>query len=489
MLFNSYIFLLLFLPLCLVGYYTLNRFGWHRAGLLFLLGMSLWFYGYFNPYYLFLICGSVLLNYLIYRGIRKRSGKDRTSRGILVLGICLNLGMLGYFKYTDFFIENMNLVFQTDFALLHLLLPLGISFYTFQQISFLADEYAAIGTEEKVSYSLLEYAAYVTFFPQLVAGPIVTHDVLIPQLKDPSRKKADWNRMSKGILLFTLGLSKKVLLADVFGNAVNAAYQDVSAMNSATAFVAMLSYTLQIYFDFSGYSDMAMGLGWMLNVDLPVNFDSPYKARTITEFWKRWHITLTDFFRKYVYLPLGGSRKGSGRTYLNIFLVFFLSGFWHGAGWTFILWGVMHALAQILERLLKKPWKKIPSALQWLMAFGFVNLAWILFRADTVRDGITVIRSMFSFCPGPVSDQVLSGFMRPEWEIFNLVPGIRLIAPVMLMVIYLALGMVIVLALPNAKRISERCAKGRFSSIAAAVLLVWCIFSFSGVSTFLYWNF
>lgn len=203
-------------------------------------------------------------------------------------------------------------------------------------------------------YSLLEYAAYVTYFPQLVAGPIVTHDILVPQMKDEKKKHLNFDSLSKGIALFTFGLAKKVLLADIFGNFVNLAYEDVNQLNVATAFLTMLAYTLQIYFDFSGYSDMAIGLGWMMNIDLPVNFDSPYKALSVTEFWKRWHITLTAFFTKYVYIPLGGNRKGSVRTYANIFIVFFLSGFWHGAGWTFVLWGVIHGLAQILERVLKK---------------------------------------------------------------------------------------------------------------------------------------
>lgn len=340
MTFNSYIFILLFLPLCLLGYFALNRFRHYRLGMLLLLGMSFWFYGYFNPKYLLIICCSVFVNYIIYRLLHKMSVKYVMAKRkmIFLIGLIFNLGLLGYFKYMDFFIENVNLIFKTDFTLRNILLPLGISFFTFQQISFITDVYKARGG---ITYSFLEYAVYVTYFPQLVAGPIVTHDMLVPQLQDENRKHINFDYMSKGIALFTLGLAKKVLFADIFGNYVNLAYRDVYGLNTLTAFFAMLAYTFQIYFDFSGYSDMAIGLGWMMNIDLPVNFDSPYKALSVTEFWRRWHMTLTAFFTKYVYIPLGGNRKGTIRTYINIFIVFLFSGLWHGAGWTFVLWGVM----------------------------------------------------------------------------------------------------------------------------------------------------
>lgn len=341
MVFNSYIFILVFLPLCLSGYFFLNRIHHYHAGLAFLLGMSLWFYGFFNPSYLPIICGSVVLNYSLYRWMRavalKGIGQGTKREIAFWIGIASNLGILGYFKYTDFFIENINYLFQVDYPLKHILLPLGISFFTFQQISFLADIYS--DTRGEVAYSFLSYAAYVTYFPQLVAGPIVKHDVLVPQLQDEKRKRVDYNYLSKGIALFILGLAKKVLIADVLGNYVNLAYKDVYALNTTTAVLAVLGYTLQIYFDFSGYSDMAVGLGWMMHIDLPVNFDSPYKSISITEFWKRWHMTLTAFFTKYVYIPLGGSRRGNARMYANIFIVFLLSGLWHGAGWTFVFWG------------------------------------------------------------------------------------------------------------------------------------------------------
>lgn len=342
-----------------------------------------------------------------------------------------------------------------------------------------------------ISYSFLEYAAYVTYFPQLVAGPIVTHDVLVPQLQDERRKHIDFGYLSKGIALFTFGLAKKVLLADVFGNFVNLAYGDVDALNATTAFFAMLAYTLQIYFDFSGYSDMAVGLGWMMNIDLPVNFDSPYKALSVTEFWKRWHITLTAFFTKYVYIPLGGNRKGIVRTYANIFIVFLLSGFWHGAGWTFIFWGLMHGVAQILEKILKRYEWKIHPAFSWILMFGFVNVAWVYFRADSIVDAHVILSKILSFDFGVVSTEMIAVFNQPEYMLFwtKFFPGFMEVYKNINMVLYFVIASIIILAMPNAKYLAERCVVKKWTSLAVAFILIWCIFSFTGVSTFLYFNF
>lgn len=348
-----------------------------------------------------------------------------------------------------------------------------------------------IRTGGGISYSFLEYAAYVTFFPQLVAGPIVTHDVLVPQLQDENRKHLDFDYLSKGIALFTLGLSKKVLLADIFGDFVNLAYADVSALSTTTAFFAMVAYTLQIYFDFSGYSDMAIGLGWMMNIDLPVNFDSPYKALSITEFWKRWHMTLTVFFTKYVYIPLGGNRKGAVRTYVNIFIVYLLSGFWHGAGWTFILWGIIHGLAQMLERILKKYWSKLHPAFSWLMAFGFVNITWIYFRAESITDAHIILSNLLAFNFSAISNDMVAVFSQPEWLLLwsKLFPGVIETYNNINMVLYFVAAIVMILAFPNAKYVAEKCVTKRWTAFVIAFLLMWSIFSFTGVSTFLYFNF
>lgn len=491
MLFNSYIFILFFLPACLTGYYIFNHYKLYKLGTFFLLGMSLWFYGYFNPKYLILICGSIVFNYAIYKYMYMILEKRRTQKirkYILTIGICCNLGVLGYFKYMNFFVENLNLIFKAGFNLKNIILPLGISFFTFQQISFIVDSYKMSGGGYK--YSLLEYSAYVTFFPQLVAGPIVTHDVLVPQLQDETRKHCNWNYMAKGITLFTLGLVKKVLLADVFGNAVNYAFDHIELLNSTTAVIAIFSYTIQIYFDFSGYSDMAIGLGWMMNIDLPINFDSPYKSLTVTEFWKKWHMTLTSFFTMYLYIPLGGNRKGLGRTCINIFLVFLLSGLWHGAGWTFILWGAMHGIAQIVERLLRAQWDKMHPVFSWILSFGFINLTWVFFRADGISEALRIINRVACMDFGSIDKEIVSVFAQPEWRFLgDFVPKLLSSYPNFIMLVYYLLAFVIILGMPNAKSIAENHIQNRIAPIAVAICLTWCLFSFGGVSTFLYFNF
>lgn len=343
MLFNSYIFILFFFPLCIIGYFYLNALNKNNYAQIFLLGMSLWFYGYFNIRYLPIIICSILLNYgtFLLLGYLQKQGARKL---VLSISILFNIGILFYFKYYDFFIENINFLFHTDFTLQKLILPLGISFFSFQQLSFIIDAYRS----EVPRYTFLNYAVYVTYFPQLIAGPIVTHNELIPQLVDKNRQLINWGNVAKGFYIFVLGLSKKVLIADIFGNAANWGFSNISSLDSISAFVTMLSYTIQIYFDFSGYCDMAIGIGKIMNIDLPLNFNSPYKALTIAEFWQRWHITLTRFFTRYLYIPLGGNRAGKVRTYLNTFIVFLASGLWHGANWTFIVWGGTWALSNSL---------------------------------------------------------------------------------------------------------------------------------------------
>ena len=485
MLFNSYIFILLFLPLTLTGYHTLNHFRQYCFGLLFLLCMSLWFYGCFNPRYLLLICGSIAANYLVYR-IMGICGDRPVRKAVFAAGIIINLGTLGYFKYTDFFIANINAVFKADIPLKEILLPLGISFFTFQQISFLADTFKA--AEKMPEYSLLEYASFVAFFPQLVAGPIVTHDILVPQLKDEKRKHIDWERMAKGLAVFTLGLAKKVLLADAFGVVANMCFSGISFLNTSTALIAMLSYTFQIYFDFSGYSDMSIGLGRMLGIDLPVNFDSPYKSGSVTEFWRRWHMTLTAFFTKYVYIPLGGNRKGKLRTYINIFIVFFLSGLWHGAGWTFILWGVLHGMAMITESALWSLIKKIPQAVRGIFTFGFINIAWVFFRAESIGDAFAFIKCILRLDFGSIEGiagyySALTGKLAEALKVSSSVTAYAST------IVFLAAAFIITFAMPNSKYIAEHGVKRRFSAVCLAALLSWCLFSFSGMTTFLYFNF
>ncbi len=308
--------------------------------------MSLWFYGYFNTYYLFIIIASILINYFI--SYLLTFSKTKTTRQIgLFAGTGINLAILFYFKYFDFFIENINYLFRWDFNLKHILLPLGISFFTFQQLSFIIDRC----TGKAEHYSFTNYAAFVTFFPQLIAGPIVLYKEIIPQFDDLQKRKFNIDNFAKGISLFVLGLGKKVLLADTLALATNFGFEQTYFLDTPSTLLVILSYTFQIYFDFSGYSDMAMGLGYMFNIKLPTNFLSPYKACSVKELWQRWHITLSRFFITYVYIPLGGSKKGKGRTIFNTMVIFALSGLWHGANWTYVAWGTMQGLLVVWDNL------------------------------------------------------------------------------------------------------------------------------------------
>ncbi|MBQ6566823.1 MAG: MBOAT family protein [Treponema sp.] len=486
MLFNSYIFILLFLPLCLAGYFALNHLGKHRTAQAFLLLMSLWFYGYFNPMYLLVIAFSVLANYAAYRLLRRRK-----SRIVLAAGLLTDIGLLFYFKYTDFFIASVNGAFSTDFNLLHVVLPLGISFFTFQQISFLVDSWRG----EVPDYGFLHYASYVCYFPQLIAGPIVTHDELIPQFMDEEKKKLDWENLAKGIYVFTLGLSKKVLLADVFGKAVDWGYSVWPDLYTAEALIVIFAYSFQIYFDFSGYCDMASGIAKMMNIDLPVNFNSPYKALTIMEFWDRWHITLTRFLTKYVYIPLGGSRKGALRTGLNILIVFFVSGFWHGAGVSFIVWGLLHGIFSVMTRRHKAFFDALHPALNFILMFVFLNVTWVFFRADTCSQALGIFRSVLNLRFREFPPELVNCFRMPEIDLVlgsRIVEGLHFSASTLRRlkgVLFFMLAFLIVLGGRNTQEKMRCFAPTKARLCSTALLMAVCICSFSGISIFLYFNF
>ncbi len=399
MLFNSYTFILLFLPLSLVGYFSLNRCIGHTAGKIWLTLMSLWFYGYFNPQYLWIIVASVLINYGLYRLLEQR-GRTAAGRALLTLGVLLNIGVLFYYKYFDFVRANIGALLNREFDLLGLLLPLGISFFTFQQVGFLIDTYKG----ETGHCRFTDYALFVTFFPQLIAGPIVTYDEMLGQFADETRTHFRASDFAKGIYAFSLGLAKKVLLADVIGNAANYGYDNVASLSGLTAFLTMLCYMLQIYFDFSGYCDMARGIGMMFRIDLPVNFLSPYKGTNVDELWRGWHITLTRFLKKYVYFPLGGSRKGEARTYLNILINMTVCGLWHGAAWTFVAWGGLHGLALCVHRLWLSLRRRrgltrsgpVGIVLGVLATFHCVAFCLVVFRADSIGSAWAILRGIFT---------------------------------------------------------------------------------------------
>ncbi|MBP5281960.1 MAG: MBOAT family protein, partial [Lachnospiraceae bacterium] len=454
------------------------------AANVFLLGMSLWFYGYLNPSYLAIICSSIALNFLLCAWMRRVTGSG-PKKGILFLTILINLGILGYFKYADFFLSNVNAIFGTDLPLLRIALPLGISFFTFQQLSYCIDTYY----ERAQKTDFITYACYVSFFPQLVAGPIVTQDEFLPQFQDPEKRKVQWDNLADGCYLFILGLAKKIMIADTFGQVVTAGYSVIPDLNSPSAVFLIFSYTMQIYFDFSGYCDMAMGIGKMFNIELPVNFDSPYKAKGIADFWGRWHVTLTRFFTKYVYIPLGGNRKGTARTCLNVMIIFLLSGLWHGANWTFVFWGACHGIYMVIARLLKKPLEKVPGILRWAVCFVFVNIAWVFFRAESFSQAFAVLERVVQGGWGSLPYYFTACFQAKGMDlIINRLPMAGKI-PGILTALFVGFTCYVTFFTRNAR---ERVTEGKrplWKAVVAAALLVWCVLSFENVSAFLYFNF
>ena len=488
MLFNSYIFIFLFMPLVIVGFFALNHFGKYKAAEVYLIGMSLWFYGYYNPRYLIIICTSIISNYLLSR-LLNMFPDERTGlrKFVLTVGLAGNIAAIFYYKYYDFFIKNINSVFDTSFNLRHIVLPLGISFFTFQQISYLVDSYRG----ETRDYGFIEYALFVVFFPQLIAGPIVLHSEVIPQFRDREKRRLNMENIAHGIYIFSVGLFKKVIIADTFGRAVTWGYGNSDTLSSMEAVIVSLCYTFQLYFDFSGYCDMANGLGRMLNIELPWNFNSPYKATSIIDFWSRWHLTLTRFLRQYIYFPLGGSYKGRFRTYLNIMIVFLVSGFWHGADWTFVAWGLLHGMFNCLERAFKKTRAKMNMIFQWIVTFSLVNLLWILFRADSFSQAAGMIKKMMLMDDFTVRGDLTGCFNLSELNFLDSHVGIFDILSSHIwgfnMWVFLAVALIIVLNFKNLSEIEFRPTAGR--AAVAVFMMFWSITSLTGVSVFLYFGF
>lgn len=386
-LFNSYEFIFLFLPIILCGYFMLNRQS-SEWGHYWLVLASLFFYGYWNPAYLGLIGFSICVNfcfgrYFIY-------GKN--TKIPLCLGIIFNIALLGYYKYTDFFITNINQLFGFQYAMHNIVLPLGISFFTFTQIAYLVETYRG-----KVNnHHFASYVLFVTYFPHLLAGPIIHYEDVMPQFLDKRLKYVNWENMSRGMFLFSLGLFKKVIIADGLAVWADSGYMALEKMdlNMIAAWATALAYTFQLYYDFSGYTDMAIGISLMLNIKLPINFYSPYKAASIIEFWRRWHITLSSFLRDYLYIPLGGNRKGLFQKCVNIFVTMLIGGLWHGANWTFVLWGGTHGLGIVCNHLFRALNLSINKWIGILMTFLFVNFAWVLFRAPDCAQALKMYSNM-----------------------------------------------------------------------------------------------
>lgn len=482
MLFNSYVFVLFFLPFVILGYYGINRTGKYRCSSLFLLSCSLWFYAYTNVSWLPVIIGSILLNYLFYVLLKRGQAESESlvaRKIILAVAVSANLGILFYLKYYNFFVDSLNLFFGMNLTIKNILLPMGISFMVFQQIAFAVDTYRGEITE----CGLLEYAVFVTFFPHLLSGPIIRHSDFFPLFRDEKRKRVDWDRMSAGIYMFAMGMGKKVLLADVFGRAVNAGYDMLPELNTVSAWFVSFAYTLQIYFDFSGYTDMAIGISRMLNLDLPANFNSPYKAKTIIEFWDRWHMTLTGFFTRYLYIPLGGSRKGKMRTWMNTMIVFLCSGLWHGAGWTYICWGFLHGIFLIVTKRFRSRIEKLPGAINRVVTLLFVNMTWILFRAESFGTARVMSGRLFSGSGGGLHTELCDFFQNPFISWISALPSWGMGCA------YMAVGVLLTFGCPNAEMCVQRMKYNWKTGIFVAGILFLSLMSFSGITTYIYAGF
>lgn len=486
MVFNSYIFILAFLPFVVMVYHFLKFQGLQKLSKVFLILLSALFVLYANTYSLIFLFFSIVLNCSI-GSILINSQNDRKRKVLCFIGVLVNILSLVYFKYTYFIVDNLSTYAKINFQIEEIIIPLGISFITFQQISYLVDAYRRKIEENNV----IDYILYVVYFPKLVQGPITKYNDFLVQLNGKKEKETIEN-VGYGFWIFIQGLAKKVLLADMFAKAVNWGIgTSIEHMTSLDAVIVVLSFTFQIYFDFSGYSSMAIGVSKMLDINLPDNFDSPYQAKSVIEFWKRWHITLTDFLREYLYFPLGGSRKGKLRTYVNVMLIFLVSGLWHGAAWTYVVWGCLHGVAYCLNKIFYKQWERLGGICQWLFTFLFINISWVFFRALSVSQACDILLKIIRMENISVSEALLQCFYMPEvtfltnrfegfsnfWSQFH---GIEMVG-------FLWIGIIIVLNIKD--RYENEFKPTIMKCICSILLLSWSVVSLSTVVEFIYGGF
>ena len=456
MLFPTFTFILGFLPLTVIVYFLLGR-NHRNLSRIWLIAASFVFYSWFNWSYALILAFSILVNWFFAQWLIKKP-----SRVVLIIGILINVLLLGYFKYYDFFVENINAIFGTSLLLKNILLPLGISFFTFQQISFLQLVYA---NELSGRYSFADYALFVCFFPQLIAGPIVLPDEMMSQFARTENSRFNSENFARGLYAFALGLGKKILLADFFAEIADSGFALADGTFLAS-WQSALAYTFQIYFDFSGYCDMAVGIGLMFNILLPENFNAPYRSGNISDFWRRWHITLGRFLMSSVYIPLGGNRCGKFRVCCNLMLTFFVSGLWHGASWLFVLWGMLHGSALVVHRIWSKFLNcRMPQIAGRLLTFFFVLTAWVLFRAENFAQAKAIYKGMFA----PES--------MGSWDLST-----------RNMILFAAAILIILFGTP-AYELTKKFKPTWLNALAAIVLLTVSMFFFVKVSPFIYFNF
>ena len=495
MLFTTFAFVLGFLPLVWCGFFLLAR-RWPSAAAAWLFLASLFFYGYWMPQFTLLLLASIAVNYGVGRAIAQAGSARRTrARALLIVGVVFNLGLLSYFKYANFLVDSFNGALGSDWTLDKITLPIGISFFTFTQLAFLADAYHK-GVQE---YRVAHYGLFVTYFPHLVAGPVLHHAQMMPQFGHASTYRMDAANVAAGLAIFAIGLFKKIVLADgvsPYADAIFNAAHAGTVLHGSEAWLGALAYTFQLYFDFSGYSDMAVGLSLLFNIRLPYNFNSPYQALNISDFWRRWHMSLSTFLRDYLYIPLGGNRGGGARRYVNLMVTMVLGGLWHGANWTFVIWGGLHGLYLGINhgyRALCGPWLArvehhlAYQMLAWALTFCAVVVAWVLFRAPDFATAATILHGMAgqgASCSAAADSIVL-------WNAGLSVGGA--------LAHCLVLGVIAVLV-PNSNHLGERILKfyrageiGRWLGLGVAltlcVLLVVINDARDAVSPFIYFNF
>lgn len=486
MLFNSYPFIFIFLPITLVGFFYLAKFRLVKLATAWLVLASLVFYAQWSVAYLPLLIISIIFNYQVGNLISNAKPASKQAKLILFIGIAFNLGLLGYYKYANFFIGTFGKFVGIHWNIPEIVLPIGISFYTFTQSAYLVDAYRG----ETKEYNFLTYCLFVTYFPHLIAGPILHHKDVIPQFHNLRNFIFSHKNMALGVSMFVIGLAKKLLIADPISQWADPMFKNADTVSFIEAWVGALSYTFQLYFDFSGYSDMAVGLGMMLNIRLPINFDSPYKSISIIEFWRRWHITLSNFLRDYLYIPLGGNRRGKIRRYINLLITMLLGGLWHGAGLNYIAWGGLHGIYLVINHWWRKRHIPLPKFLSWLITFIAVVIGWVLFRAHNLSDAIKMLMAMAGMRGIVLSDryQVIQQWMdkfgtQLNGEIPRLSTNLTWIFAVLI-------GLILcVTLLPNSQQIVQRIKFSWWSAAFIGCTASLCLLSLNKVSVFLYFQF
>lgn len=506
--FNSFNFILLFLPVLLIVWFLLNRSKKYVLADIFLTGMSLYYYYTFGVSFLLILLGSIAVNYALSMVIEKLPTSAKTVK---VVGVIFNLSLLFYFKYLGFFMDNVSAITGTDHFTKEILMPIGISFFTFGQISFIVDR----ANGEAKNYNFLEYVLYTSYFPKLIQGPIAFHKEMIDQFREKSLRQFNSDRFAKGVVSFIIGLGKKVILADTLSKVVNYGFEQTYFLDTLTVIVVMLSYAFQIYLDFSGYCDMANGVSLMLGFELPVNFNSPYKAATSKELWQRWHMTLSRFFIKYVYIPLGGSRKGKVRTVLNVLIVFVLSGLWHGAGWTYICWGLMQGILVVFDDLgivgvksksddskskkpkyllRKEPLIMVSRAFSNAMTFIMFVVSLIFFRSKDLSYAFGMFkRAAFFTYPGFLTRtasklEIGENYLLRQIFLRGGLPGGESAAYMITLIVLLAVS-AFIMTRKNTSEIIKTSKMTTRTALLLAVVFIWSFISLSNVSTFIYFQY